>query len=155
MSIRPAVASDLPVLGELWFVFEKWLSALDAEPLPINPLKFDAFADLAFGEVPYCRVLLAERDGRALGYLVYYPGVWMDDVAPCVHIADLFVRADDHRQGVGQALMNEARAVAHGMAAKRLLWTVWRENAQAQNFYRSLGAEVFSEEILMHWPVYD
>ena len=151
LSIRPAVAADLPVLGKLWFAFEAWLSALDAEPTPIDPHKFDAFAELAFGAVSRCHVLLAERDGIALGYLVHYSGVWMDDMAPCLHIADLFVRADAHRQGIGDALMNAARATARDLGGTRLFWTVWRQNTNAQNFYRSLGAEVFDEEILMQW----
>lgn len=152
MSIRPAVAADLPVLSELWFAFETWLAALDTEPTPVDPQKFDGFAQLAFVSVPRCHVLLAERDGLALGYLVYYPGVWMDDMTPCLHIADLFVRTDAHRQGVGQALMQAARAIGCDLGAKRLFWTVWRQNTNAQNFYRSLGAEVFDEEILMQWP---
>ena len=153
LSIRPAVAADLPILAELWLAFETWLNRLDAAPVPIDPQKFDAFADLAFGAVPRCDVLLAERDGRALGYLVHYPGVWMDDLAPCLHVADLFVQADAHRQGIGHALMIAARAAAQNIGAKRLFWTVWRDNPQAQNFYRNLGADVFAEEILMQWPV--
>jgi GNAT superfamily N-acetyltransferase len=149
--IRPAVRADLPALAELWFAFETWLNALEAEPQPVDRAKFEGFEAMAFGHTPACSVLLAELDGRTVGYLVHYPGVWMDDMAPCLHIADLFVHPDAHRHGIGRALMNRAAEIARAAGAPRLFWTVWRDNPVAQSFYKSLGAEVLAEEILMKW----
>lgn len=151
VSIRPAVRADLPALAELWFAFETWLTALEVEPQPVDRAKFDGFEAMAFAESPACFVLLAEVDGRAVGYLVHYPGVWMDDMAPCLHIADLFVHPDAHRHGIGRALMNRAAEIARAAGALHLFWTVWRDNPTAQAFYEGLGAEIFVEEILMKW----
>jgi GNAT superfamily N-acetyltransferase len=153
VQIRTAVRADLPALAELWFAFETWLNTLEAEPQPVDRAKFEGFEAMAFAESPACSVLLAEVDSRAIGYLVHYRGVWMDDMAPCLHIADLFVRPDDHRQGVGRALMQAARHIASDAGAAHMFWTVWRDNPQAKAFYERLGAEVFDEEILMKWPV--
>ena len=83
LSIRPATPDDLPALRELWLAFETYLKTIGAQD-PIDPARFDGFRDLAFGTQPLCMVLLAEREGRAVGYLVYHIGVWMDDMAPAL-----------------------------------------------------------------------
>ncbi|GHA31403.1 N-acetyltransferase [Devosia pacifica] len=150
--VREASPADLPVLAELWSAFEAWLNAI-ADPEPVERKAFDRFEELAFGETPLCRVLLAELDGEAVGYLVYYMGVWMDDLAPCLHVADLFVETARHGSGIGSAMMAEARKIGISQGAGRMMWTVWRQNSTAELFYRSLGAERFDEEVLMHLPL--
>jgi GNAT superfamily N-acetyltransferase len=150
--IRIATRDDLPALRRLWFEFETWLNAI-GEPSDIDPEKFDGFAALAFGDQPLCQVLVAELGREAVGYLVYHVGVWMDDMAPALFVADLFVSADVHRRGIGRRLMERARAIGDEHGAQHLFWTVWRENAGAQDFYRQLGAEVFDEEVFMRWRV--
>ncbi|WP_375450023.1 GNAT family N-acetyltransferase [uncultured Devosia sp.] len=119
----------------------------------MDQAKFGRFEAMAFAESPACSVLLAELDGRAIGYLVHYWGVWMDDMAPCLHIADLFVHPDAHRHGIGRALMNRATEIARASGAVHMFWTVWRENLGAQDFYKRLGAELFEEERLMKLAV--
>jgi GNAT superfamily N-acetyltransferase len=150
--IRPAVRSDLPALAQLWFEFETWLNAI-ADPEPVDPAKFERFEALAFGPDALCTVLLAELEGKPVGYLVYYHGVWMDDMAPCVHVADLFVRPVAHRQGIGRALMERVRTIARDHGAAHAFWTVWRKNRAARDFYRRIGAEPFDDEVLMIWDV--
>lgn len=152
VAIRHATRGDLPALRRLWLEFEAWLNAI-GEPQDVDPAKFDSFAALAFGERPLCQALLAELGGEAVGYLVYHLGVWMDDMAPALFVGDLFVSAQVHRRGIGRQLMERARDTARDHGALHLFWTVWRENAAAQDFYRRLGAEVFNEEIFMRWPV--
>jgi GNAT superfamily N-acetyltransferase len=150
--IRLATRDDLPALRRLWFEFETWLNAI-GEPSDIDPQKFDGFAALAFGDQPLCQVLVAELGSETVGYLVYHVGVWMDDMAPALFVGDLFVSASIHRRGIGRLLMERARAIGREHGAQHLFWTVWRENAAAQDFYRRLGAEVFDEEVFMRWPV--
>lgn len=150
LSIRPATVDDLPALRELWLAFETYLKTIGAQD-PIDPARFDGFRDLAFGTQPLCMVLLAEREGRAVGYLVYHIGVWMDDMAPALFVADLYV--DERGEGIGRALMERARAIADRAGCRHLFWTVWRENRAAQAFYRALGSEVFDEEVFMRWAV--
>ena len=152
LSIRTAVRNDLSDLSRLWYEFETWLNAI-ANPVPIDVTRFDRFEALAFGPNALCTVLVAEQDGATIGYLVYYPGVWMDDLAPCIHVADLFVRPIAHRQGVGRALMEQVRTVARDRGCKHVFWTVWRKNLAAQEFYRRLGAKPFDDEVFMIWDV--
>ena len=154
LTIRPATANDLPALRELWLAFEAYLDVIGesiGQPATADPAKFDGFADLAFGPQPLCTVLLAERAGLPVGYLVYHVGVWMDDMAPALFVADLYVHPRGER--IGPALMARAREIAGNAGCRHLFWTVWRENRAAQDFYRALGAEVFDEEVFMRWPV--
>lgn len=151
-SIRPATEADLPALGALWFEFENWLDGLDDASDPVDRERFSRFEALAFGPDALCTCLIAETEAGPAGYLVYYFGVWMDDLAPCLHVADLFVRPALHRQGIGRALMEEARRIARERGAAHLFWTVWRRNRAAREFYRRLGASIFKEETLMKWP---
>lgn len=148
LTLRSATVDDLPALRTLWFAFETWLNTV-GEPEQIDPRKFDGFAQLAFGARPLCHVVLALRGATPIGYLVDHVGVWMDDMAPALFVADLY--ADERRSGVGRALMEFARETASAADCKHLFWTVWRKNTAAQAFYASLGAEVFSDEILMRW----
>src|SRR5690606_22867837 len=127
LSIRTADRGDLQELSQLWYEFETWLNAI-ADSFPIDAAKFDRFEALAFGPNAHCTVLLAELRGTVVGYLVYYPGVWMDDMAACIHVADLFVRPVAHRQGIGRALMEHVRTVARGTGCEHVFWTVWRKN---------------------------
>ncbi len=68
-------------------------------------------------------------------------------------VADLFVSESFRRGNVGSALMFRAREIAREHAASQIVWTVWRKNPKAVEFYKALGARVFDEEILMTWPV--
>lgn len=152
LSIRTAVRGDLAELSQLWYEFETWLNAI-ADPKPVDRARFDRFEALAFGPKALCTVLVAQLHGMTVGYLVYYPGVWMDDLAPCIHVADLFVRPIAHRQGVGRALMEQVRTIARAKGCEHLFWTVWRKNLAAQEFYRKLGAKPFDDEVFMIWDV--
>jgi GNAT superfamily N-acetyltransferase len=152
VTIRDARPSDLPVLKELSIAFEAWLDSLEGEPGDPDPVRADALGPLAFGRHHLCDILVAEVDGTVVGHLVYYFGVWVGDtIAPCLHVADLFVRETHQRQGIGRALMDRARTIAQQRGAQHLFWTVWRKNPAGQEFYRRIGAEPFDEEIFMRW----
>ncbi len=58
-------------------------------------------------------------------------------------IADLGVRADRRRNGVGRALVEAARAWARSRGAERLEVRVAVRNREGQAFWRALGFEGF------------
>lgn len=152
LDIRTATEADFAELRNMWLEFEAYLNAID-DPSEIVPSRFEALRALAFAPRPKCSILVAEMDGEAAGYLVFHIGVHMDDLAPAVFVADLFVREKYHRQGVGTALMLDVRTRARAENATRMFWTVWRKNAGARAFYERLGAVPFSDEILLVWDV--
>jgi GNAT superfamily N-acetyltransferase len=154
ITVRDARPSDLLVLKALSNEFEAWLGTLDDEPSAVDPRRADAVEPLAFGPDRLCDALVAEVDSEVIGYLLYYFGVWVgEEIAPCLHVADLYVREAHQRRGVGRTLMARVREIARQRGARNVFWTVWRKNPAGQEFYRRLGAERFDEEIFMRWKV--
>lgn len=91
------------------------------------------------------RALIAEVDGEAVGFCLYYEtfstftgraGYWIEDV---------FVEPEHRRLGIGSAFFREVaqRAVAEGHA--RVEWSVLDWNEPAIAFYRRIGAVGLNE----------
>jgi GNAT superfamily N-acetyltransferase len=88
---------------------------------------------------PDVTVLLAERDGAAVGYVSAVRRLHLWTGGDVLALDDLFVRPGNRSGGVGQRLMTALAAVA---APERLLitWGVEPDNVDAQRFYQRLGA---------------
>ena len=93
-----------------------------------------------FGPEAWFDCFLAEVEGKAVGYALTYFGFTIDHGGRGLHLADLYVDAEQRGRGLGRALM--AAAARHGLdhGARWMLWDVWVENAPAKTFYATLGA---------------
>jgi GNAT superfamily N-acetyltransferase len=87
---------------------------------------------------PAQRFIIAERDGRLLGWVHIEVAEFVDS-DPYAHIAGLVVDRSHRRQGIGAALMAEAEAWARqqGCAVVRLRSSATRTHAH--RFYAELG----------------
>jgi ribosomal protein S18 acetylase RimI-like enzyme len=101
----------------------------------------------AFGRRRAFRVLVAEVDGRVVGYASFLPGYNTDIARPEFWMLDLFVGASWRSRGIGRALVaSVARAtVRRGFAC--LEWGVRGDNRRAKKFYHSLGARVGNSQV--------
>ena len=158
VSIRAAVPADALALSRMAQEFadelERLPVAADAPDVPEPEdavLTPDVFSRDIFGAQPLAFVLVAERGGDCVGYLMFHFGYWPADAAASLHVVDLFVRPAARRSGLGRALMEEAARVLRVKGGKRIIWTVWDQNHPAMAFYQRLGARFFSEERLMTW----
>ena len=135
LQIRPATASDTDVL-----------LGLVRELAEYERLAHEATGDAAllhehlFGPRPVAEAALAEMDGSAVGFALWYttfstflcrPGLWLED---------LFVRPEHRRGGTGRALLAHVAGLATSRGYGRLEWAVLDWNEPALAFYRSLGA---------------
>jgi ribosomal protein S18 acetylase RimI-like enzyme len=96
----------------------------------------------AFGRRRSFRVLVAEADGRIVGYASILTGYNTDIAAPELFMLDLFVLARWRSRGIGRMLV---RAVAREAIRRRLTcleWGVRGSNTRAKKFYRALGARI-------------
>ena len=86
------------------------------------------------------RVLVAELDGDAAGWLVSGPQRDEDlDAQRVAEIYAIYVRPDSWRHGCGAALMARAKAELRGQGfAEASLWTL-RSNQRALRFYEAQG----------------
>jgi GNAT superfamily N-acetyltransferase len=96
-------------------------------------------------ERPPFECLLAEVDGDAVGFALFFHtystwtgkrGVWLED---------LFVLPKKRRLGVGRLLLQRVAAVATERDCGRFEWSVLDWNESAIAFYKSLGAKLMDE----------
>jgi ribosomal protein S18 acetylase RimI-like enzyme len=93
-----------------------------------------------FGERPRFRALLAEEDGRAIGYALFYPSYDTDHAARGCYLQDLYVAPKGRRRGVGRALMAAVASACAADGGLYLFWNARPRNVAARAFYRSIGA---------------
>ena len=135
LRLRTAAPADVPLIVELigrLAAYEDLTQELHANEA--------ALREHLFGERRYAEVLLAEVDGIAVGYALFFhtystfstkPGIWLEDV---------FVVPDHRRAGFGRALLARLAEIAVERGCGRLEWAVLDWNEPALAFYRGLGA---------------
>jgi GNAT superfamily N-acetyltransferase len=94
-------------------------------------------------------VLLAERDGDAIGYVSAVRQLHLWTGGDVLNLDDLYVRPGHRDGGVGRQLMAALAALA---APEQLLirWGMEVDNVDAQRFYRRLGATL-RPKVLAAW----
>lgn len=116
---------------------------------PYFTLTGELLARCCFGEPRRMELLVAETEGRIVGYatLLVQFSPWMG--REYLFLDDLFVSDEVRGLGIGSRLMRQvgARAVARGMEVR---WHVEMENHSAQKFYRALGAEL-RDRLIAYW----
>jgi [ribosomal protein S18]-alanine N-acetyltransferase len=84
-------------------------------------------------QVDCARSILAEVEGRVVGYVLF----WF--LAEEVDIHNIAVHPDFRRRGIGRLLLEEVVAAARRQERLRVTLDVRFSNAPAQNLYRSFG----------------
>ena len=135
VTIRPSTPGDVATM--LRFVRE--LAAFEREPDAVEttePMLHDAL----FGAKPAAEALIAERDGKSIGFAVFYHtfstwmgrrGIWLDD---------LYVTPEARGSGAGAALLKAIAGIAIDRDCARFEWWVLDWNTPALDFYRAKGA---------------
>lgn len=136
IEVRPAVAGDAAEIVRL----AHGLSQSDGGRA--SRLTEETFLRDGFGAEPAFRVLIAEIDGVAAGYALYFSGYDTDRASRGVYLADLFVDARYRRFGVGRALMKAVARACRDLGGEWMFWSVLRRNRAARKFYRTLAPEL-------------
>lgn len=139
-SLRPATSADAATLLAL----VRGLAAYERAPGDVVATEADYVRALS-ASPPEMEALLAERDGAAIGFALFFPtwSTWRG--RPGVHLEDLFVVPDARGQGIGRALLARVAAIAVDRGCARLEWQVLDWNEPAIGFYRALGARSLDE----------
>lgn len=85
-------------------------------------------------------VLMAEVDGRAVGYAIYLFTYSSFLARPTLYLEDLFVLPEHRRGGIGTLFFEALRRAARREQCGRMEWVVLDWNEPALRFYRKLGA---------------
>jgi len=144
IAIRPARVEDVPTIAALirgLAVYEK----LEHEV----KMTEEKVRDSMFGLRPYAEAILAEEDGRAVGFALFFHNYSTFLAQPGLYLEDLFVLESHRGKGVGKALLAQLARIAVDRQCGRLEWAVLDWNVDAIGFYEKLGAKPNSE-----WTVY-
>jgi ribosomal protein S18 acetylase RimI-like enzyme len=146
--IRTITAEDAESIARMWADFARYLRELgDTDEQNFG---VEAFLRDGFGPDPAFSGIIAERDGGAVGYLLYHFGYDSDQAMRIMYIVDLWVDPAARRGGVGRALMGEAAARCRARGGRSLIWAVFVPNKLAIDFYERLGGEFYTTLKFMH-----
>lgn len=138
--IRPATRADAPLLLELIAALADYERLREQVVLDVALLE-----QHLFGERPAAEAVIAEVDGEAVGYALFFPTFSTFLGRPGMWLEDLFVLPARRRGGVGRALLEHVASLAHARGCGRLEWSALDWNEPALAFYRGLGARVLPE----------
>jgi GNAT superfamily N-acetyltransferase len=134
--IRPAIAADVTKILD----FIRALAVYEREPYAVTATEADLLRD-GFGSNPIFYCLIAENDGVAAGFALYFfsYSTWLGRAG--LYLEDLFVHPEFRGLGIGKALLQQIAVIAVEKGCPRLQWEVLDWNTPAIDFYRAMGAE--------------
>ena len=142
--LRPATRDDVPVIADLIRGLARYEKLEDQVEMTEELL-----ATALFGERPYAEVVLAEEDGLAVGFALFFHNFSTFLGRPGIYLEDLFVLPEFRGRGIGRTLLAHLARLAVERGCGRLEWAVLDWNRDAIGFYERLGARPLSE-----WTVY-
>lgn len=140
LTLRAATADDVGAIYHLMrelAVYEKLLDIFEATP--------DSVHEALFGNAPAAECLIAEWDGKAVGYALYFHNFSTFLGRRGLYLEDVYVQPSVRGKGVGQALLRQLARIAVERQCGRFEWTVLDWNQPAIDFYASQGATVLPD----------
>jgi GNAT superfamily N-acetyltransferase len=139
-TIRAAEAADVGVMLALMrelAEFEKLTHLFEANE--------ESLHEALFGARPAAEALVAERDGRIVGYALFFHNFSTFLSRRGLYLEDLYVQPALRGSGLGTALLRRVAAIAVERRCGRFEWSVLDWNQPAIDFYTKLGATVLPD----------
>ena len=144
LALRPATRADVAtILGLIRGIAE--YERLSHEVEATEPL----LREHGFGPRRVFEAVLAERDGRAVGFALYFFTFSTFTGRPTLYLEDLFVVPAERRGGIGSRLLARLAQIAVERDCGRMEWSVLDWNTPARDLYFKLGAKSMDE-----WTVF-
>ena len=144
LSLRPAQSDDVPEIHALL------LELADYERLGHTvEATEDSLHEALFGARPAAEAIVAEIEGRLVGYALYFTTYSTFVGRSGLYLEDLYVRPAVRGQGIGKQLLARVADAAVRRNCGRLEWAVLDWNQPSIEFYRRLGAYAMDD-----WTVF-
>ena len=144
LTIRDATPADVETLVSLvreLAIYEKLEEHAKGTP--------EAFHKHIFGPRPAAEAILAEVDGRAVGFAIFFTTFSTFRGQPGIYLEDIYVKPENRGGGIGKRLLSTIAKLARDRDYGRVEWSVLNWNEPSIGFYKSLGAKPRDE-----WTVY-
>jgi ribosomal protein S18 acetylase RimI-like enzyme len=144
VTVRPAVASDVPALGRLGALLVRTHHELDsARFIAASPRTEQGYASWLESQLanPQVIILAAEQDGHVIGYSyseIQGPD-YMSLRGPAGVLHDIVVDPDHRGEGVGRRLLDATLAWLDARGAPRIVLSTAERNEAAQRLFAAAG----------------
>lgn len=138
--IRPATRHDAAMIVQ--FIHD--LAAYE-KLSHVCAANVDLIEQWLFGTKPVAYAAIAEWDGEAVGFALYFYNFSTFLSKPGLYVEDVFVAPTHRGRGIGKQLFQYLAKQALAEGCGRLEWWVLDWNAPAIAFYRSIGAVAMDE----------
>jgi GNAT superfamily N-acetyltransferase len=135
ITIRKATETDCLAIRNLIRGLAEYEKLLDKAVATEESLR-----QTLFGPRPFAEVLLAEQEGKPIGFALYFFNYSTFLSKPGLYLEDLFVYPEHRGLGIGKLLFQELARVAVAHDCGRMEWMVLDWNEPAQGFYQRMGA---------------
>jgi GNAT superfamily N-acetyltransferase len=135
MHIVPATPTDVPTILTLireLAEYEKLLHEVVASEALLR--------EALFGARPVVECVLAQVEGRPVGFALYFFNFSTFLARPGLYLEDLYVRPEHRGQGIGESLLRHLAQIAVKRGCGRMEWAVLDWNRRAIDFYQKMGA---------------
>ncbi|MDR7119624.1 GNAT family N-acetyltransferase [Rheinheimera soli] len=135
LELRLATEADLPAILSFIQQLAEYEKLSDQVVATEQKLR-----DTLFNATPYAEVVLANYQGKDVGFALFFHNYSTFLAKPGIYLEDLFVEPACRGVGVGKALITYLAKLAVERDCGRLEWSVLDWNQPAIDFYQSLGA---------------
>ena len=98
-----------------------------------------------FGDRPVAEALVAEAEGAAVGFALFFTNFSTFLGQPGLYLEDLYVQPAHRCAGIGKALLTKVGQLAAQRGCGRFEWSVLDWNGNATRFYEKMGATVLPD----------
>ncbi|TAG88039.1 MAG: GNAT family N-acetyltransferase [Oscillatoriales cyanobacterium] len=138
--LRPATRLDVPVLFGLIKALAEYEKLSDA--VTGNAIDLE---NHLFGSRPFAEAILAESEGRVMGWALFFHNYSTFLTQPGIYLEDLFVLPEFRGRGIGKSLIVYLAQLTVERGCGRLEWSVLDWNELAIGFYQGIGADVMPD----------
>jgi GNAT superfamily N-acetyltransferase len=135
LSLRLATANDVPQILQFIQALAEYEKLSDQVVATEEKLRATLF-----GAQPFAEVVMADYQGQAAGFALFFHNYSTFLAKPGMYLEDLFVDPNLRGKGIGKALITFLAKLAVERDCGRLEWSVLDWNQPAIDFYQSLGA---------------